>query len=161
MSEKLGYPYTRPRGPVAAMFSSPGPIYKLPPLVGEKNHDFESIHIKAPAYSFGHRYKINEYERSPGPAAYAQNAKVTNHGPDPGPSFSLKQRLDSKIHSVGPGPAQYLPNDNAIHPRAPEFQFGLRPEDHTRHIGPGKLFHQLRHAKYIHEHCFGTLLISL
>nr|CDS21238.1 outer dense fiber protein 3 [Echinococcus granulosus] len=78
--EKLGYPYTRPRVPIYATYGSPGPVYKLPPLLGEKDHDFESIHIKAPAYSFGHQYKNLYYEASPGPAAYPQNGKMTNHG---------------------------------------------------------------------------------
>ncbi|KAM7534719.1 hypothetical protein Aperf_G00000117772 [Anoplocephala perfoliata] len=126
--DKLGYPYTKPRVPISAMITGPGPIYKLPPLVGEIGHDFESTHIKAPGYSFGRRTKPIQVERSPGPAAYGQDAKVTTHGVSVGPSYSLKQRLDKLATTAGPGPARYLPNDDAIHPRSPEFQFGLRPQ---------------------------------
>ncbi|KAH9278746.1 Outer dense fiber protein 3 [Echinococcus granulosus] len=134
--EKLGYPYTRPRVPIYATYGSPGPVYKLPPLLGEKDHDFESIHIKAPAYSFGHQYKNLYYEASPGPAAYPQNGKMTNHGLMQGPAYSLKQRLDPDSSSPGPGPAQYLPNDNAVHPRSPGYQFGLAAPDLLKNPGP-------------------------
>ncbi|VDK35448.1 unnamed protein product [Taenia asiatica] len=134
--EKLGYPYTRPRAPIYATYGSPGPVYKLPPLLGEKDHDFESIHIKAPAYSFGHQYKNLHYEASPGPAAYPQNGKMTNHGLMQGPSYTLKQRLDPDPSTPGPGPAQYLPNDNAMHPRSPGYQFGLAAPDLLKNNGP-------------------------
>ncbi|VDM23297.1 unnamed protein product [Hydatigera taeniaeformis] len=134
--EKLGYPYTRPRVPVYATYGSPGPIYKLPPLLGEKDHDFESIHIKAPAYSFGHQYKSQHYEASPGPAAYPQSGKMTNRGLVQGPAYSLKQRLLPDASTPGPGPAQYLPNDNVVHPRSPGYQFGLAAHDLLKNTGP-------------------------
>lgn len=40
------YDYTRPRGPIAAMYSSPGPCYGLPGLVGQREHDPRSVHFK-------------------------------------------------------------------------------------------------------------------
>uniref|UniRef100_A0A8B9UQJ6 ODF3A protein n=1 Tax=Anas zonorhyncha TaxID=75864 RepID=A0A8B9UQJ6_9AVES len=43
----------RPRGPIAALYSSPGPKYGLPTNVGYRLHD-PSRH-RAPAYSFGAR----------------------------------------------------------------------------------------------------------
>lgn len=137
-SDKLGYPYTKPRVPIGAMITGPGPIYKLPPLVGEIGHDFQSTHIKAPGYSFGHRTKVIQAECSPGPAAYAQDAKVTTHGISVGPSYSLKQRLDKSATTSGPGPARYLPNDDTIHPRSPGFQFGLRPPILNKNPAPGE-----------------------
>ena len=33
---------TRPRGPIAAMYASPGPAYGLPPLTGYNDHDARS-----------------------------------------------------------------------------------------------------------------------
>ena len=50
------YNYTKPRGPVAAMYSSPGPCYALPGLVGQPNHDPRSVHNKGPSYPFGIRH---------------------------------------------------------------------------------------------------------
>lgn len=51
-----GFVYTRPRGPIAAMYNSPGPCYSLPTLVGQPNHDFRSVHVKKPAWVFGIRH---------------------------------------------------------------------------------------------------------
>ncbi|VDD74526.1 unnamed protein product [Mesocestoides corti] len=136
MSEKLAYPYTRPRGPIGAMNRGPGPIYMLPPLLGEKDHDFESIHNKAPAYSFGRILKGLSYSRSPGPAAYAQNPHVTNHGNMDGPRFTMKPRLPTDASTVGPGPAKYNPTDDLIHPRPPQFQFGVRLNDIMKSQAP-------------------------
>ena len=52
----IGYNYTKPRGPVAAMYGSPGPCYALPGLVGQPNHDPRSVHNMAPSYPFGIRH---------------------------------------------------------------------------------------------------------
>nr|CDS25867.1 outer dense fiber protein 3 [Hymenolepis microstoma] len=137
-SSNPDYPYTRPRGPIGAMFSSPGPIYKLPTLVGEKGHDFESTHYKAPAYSFGRRTKINQSgESSPGPAAYAQNPKMTVRGEFSGPSYTLKYRTGKIDTNASPGPARYLPNFDQILPKSPEYKFGLRPDIYNKNSTPG------------------------
>ena len=50
------YSETKPRGPIAAQYHSPGPIYNLPGLVGGNNHDPRSVHEQKPAYSFGTRH---------------------------------------------------------------------------------------------------------
>ncbi|VUZ55579.1 unnamed protein product [Hymenolepis diminuta] len=137
-SANLDYPYTKPRAPISAMFSSPGPIYKLPTLVGEKGHDFESIHYKAPSYSFGHRTKLHKPgECSPGPAAYAQNPKMTTRGEFLGPSYTLKYRTDKTDTSSSPGPAEYLPNFSTVLPKSPEYKFGLRPDISNKNPTPG------------------------
>ncbi len=45
---------TQPRGPISAMYSTPGPAYGLPGLVGSvTQHDPRSVHKKGPSYSFG------------------------------------------------------------------------------------------------------------
>lgn len=54
------YEYTKPRGPIAAMYSSPGPCYQLPTLVGSMGHDIRSNQPKAPAYPFGLKYAKSE-----------------------------------------------------------------------------------------------------
>lgn len=53
LCSNMVYNYTIPRGPIAPMFSSPGPAYKLPGLVGQPGHDPRSVHEKKPAYPFG------------------------------------------------------------------------------------------------------------
>lgn len=51
-----GWVPTKPRGPIAAMYNSPGPCYALPTLVGQPGHDFRSVHNKKPAWVFGIRH---------------------------------------------------------------------------------------------------------
>lgn len=55
-----GWVPTRPRAPIAAMYSSPGPKYMLPTLVGQPHHDYRSVHVKKPAWPFGIRYKTSQ-----------------------------------------------------------------------------------------------------
>lgn len=133
----LGYPYTRPRGPIGAMYAGPGPIYMLPPLLGEKSHDFQSTHDKAPGYSFGRVLTELSYSRSPGPAAYCQNPKFTNHGDMTGPLHTMAPRTSKSDTSVGPGPAKYNPTDDIVHPRPPKYQFGIVLKDITKSQAPG------------------------
>ena len=51
ISWKMPYEYTRPRGPIAAQYSSPGPCYALPSLIGAPTKD--GSQPNAPAYHFG------------------------------------------------------------------------------------------------------------
>ena len=69
------YNYTRPRQPIAAMFSSPGPCYGLPSLVGQQNHDIRSVHQKYPAWNFGIRHGKFRDDCSPGPC-YFPDSKI-------------------------------------------------------------------------------------
>lgn len=64
----MTYNYTKPRRPVAACYSSPGPIYGLPSLIGYHNHDPLSVHPKNPAYTFGHRGKWGSHSFTTGPS---------------------------------------------------------------------------------------------
>jgi len=58
---------TKPRGPIGAMFGSPGPSYGLPGLTGRSNHDPSSRFVKAPAYHFGPRWVNDQPTPGPGP----------------------------------------------------------------------------------------------
>jgi len=69
------YECTTPRGPVAAMFTGPGPSYGLPGLTGRSNHDPCSRFAKAPAYHFGSRSLGEEQTAGPGPC-YMPQPKV-------------------------------------------------------------------------------------
>lgn len=85
------YQATVPRGPIAAMYGSPGPIYVLPGLVGQPRHDPRSVHSKAPAYPFGKRHGKFADDCSPGPA-HLPHAKIYRNGMDGSPHYSLYGR---------------------------------------------------------------------
>ena len=70
------YKYTRPRGRIAAMDSSPGPCYALPSLMGQSHHDPRSAHTRGPAFAFGTRHRHEEAGgASPGPC-YLPDTKM-------------------------------------------------------------------------------------
>lgn len=101
---------TRPRGPIAAMYGSPGPCYALPGLTGKVRHphDPRSVHNRAPAYCFGQRHGKWRDDCGPGPV-YNPNARFTRYGHDGSPHFSLYRRpVDLKLHKT-PGPGAYSP----------------------------------------------------
>ncbi|KAA0188166.1 Outer dense fiber protein 3 [Fasciolopsis buskii] len=125
---ELGYPYTKPRAPIGAMYTSPGPVYMLPPLIGEKNHDLRSTHIKAPAYSLGKQLNDIYHERSPGPAAYAQNSKYTNIGECTMPKYTITGIPKELKRGLAPGPADYNveAGKKLVYPGVPAYPMGLR-----------------------------------
>ena len=77
-SVTMVYNYTIPRGPIAAMYTSPGPCYGLPGLCGhiQQTHDPRSVHLKKPAYTFGLKPPLKDSSCSPGPK-YKPDAKVS------------------------------------------------------------------------------------
>ena len=72
-----GYNYTVPRGPIAAMYSSPGPCYGLPGMCGflQQPHDPRSVHTRKPAYTFGLKPPLKTPSVGPGPK-YKPDPKV-------------------------------------------------------------------------------------
>ncbi|CAG5127510.1 unnamed protein product [Candidula unifasciata] len=112
-----GYAYTRPRGPIAAQYNSPGPCYMLPTLVGQPKHDFRSVHPKKPAWD----------DCSPGPC-YLPQDKYYRTGPDGAPRFSLYGRPRDLTTYKTPGPGAYKPESagNLYGPSPPKFSFGAR-----------------------------------
>ena len=85
------YKYTRPRGPIAAMYSSPGPCYALPGLVGHQCHDPRSSHCRGPAFPFGLRHSGLSGDNSPGPS-YFPGSKTYRDGRDGAPHYSMSAR---------------------------------------------------------------------
>jgi hypothetical protein len=121
------YNYTVPRAPIAAMYSSPGPCYGLPGLVGQNVHDPRSVHFKNPSYSFGTRHGKFRDDCSPGPA-YFPDPKMYKDGKDGTPHYSLYSRQkDSTLFPV-PGPGAYRPEKSGRSAQysAPEYSFGSR-----------------------------------
>lgn len=103
---------TQRRGPIAAEYSSPGPCYALPGLIGQPGHDTRSVHHKGPAYPFGLKRAKFTDECSPGPKYQPEN-KIFKDGKDGTPHYSLSSRnRDLKrwvsISVVLKGRCQYL-----------------------------------------------------
>lgn len=121
----MSYEPTRPRGPVAASFTGPGPTYHLPGLVGQKFHDPRSVHIMKPAHTFGHRVGSTQNDRSPGPSKYCPNAKLYRTGMDGTPKYSISGRHPSKSKHRTPGPGAYNLVGSKGHPRH-AYTFGGR-----------------------------------
>ncbi|KAI5098014.1 outer dense fiber protein 3-B [Silurus meridionalis] len=96
----------KPRGPIAAMYSGPGPKYALPGSTGLNDHDPQKW--KAPAYSFGVRYRQLNENCSPGPC-YLIPSNITRNGREGNPVYSLYSRpKDSRLFQT-PGPGTYQP----------------------------------------------------
>lgn len=121
------YEYTKPRGPIAAMYSSPGPCYALPGLVGQPKHDPRSVHFRGPAYPFGIKHGKTRDDCSPGPA-YLPQPKIYRDGKDGTPHYSLYSRRTDGVHFRTPGPGAYAPERSGqmAYVRHPAYSFGSR-----------------------------------
>ena len=135
------YNYTKPRGPIAAMYSSPGPCYGLPGLVGQNTHDPRSVHHKGPAYPFGIRHGKWRDDASPGPC-YLPQAKCYRDGMDGAPHYSLYSRQRENLGFKTPGPGAYSPEASGPLSKyeAPKYSFGIRHRHRRTDNTPGK-FH--------------------
>ena len=137
--DSMVYEYTRPRGPIAAMYSSPGPCYGLPGLVGQEHHDPRSSHCRGPAYLFGVRHSGLTSDSSPGPC-YLPDSKTYRNGRDGSPHYSLYARHRHQSAFLTPGPGTYRPEDSAPtarQPSAPAYSFGVRYQDRSIDSSPG------------------------
>jgi len=121
------YNYTKPRGPIAAMYSSPGPCYALPGLVGQKLHDPRSVHYRGPSYPFGIRHGKYRDDCSPGPCYYP-DSKIYRDGRDGTPHYSLYSRPRDGTMFKTPGPGAYQPENAGPSStiQAPKYSFGSR-----------------------------------
>lgn len=133
------YNATKPRMPIMAMYSSPGPCYALPGIIGQKTHDPRSVHYKGPAYAFGIRHGKFRDDCSPGPC-YLPDAKQFRDGKDGTPHYSLYGRpRDLKTFCTPGGPA-YRPEEagEMTKHRAPAYSFGNRHRHRRTDSCPGK-----------------------
>ncbi|KAM9292843.1 ciliary microtubule associated protein 1B [Morus bassanus] len=126
----------RPRGPIAALYSSPGPKYGLPTNVGYHLHD--PSRGRAPAYSFGVRVGGRQEERSPGPA-YLLPPGTTAKGKDGTPAFSIYGRPRDLPPIRTPGPGCYSPEraGRLAFPSAPACSLRSRTRHSASHQTPG------------------------
>jgi hypothetical protein len=118
---------TKPRGPIAAMYNSPGPCYSLPSLVGQPSHDPRSAHSRAPAFCFGVRHGKLREDCSPGPCHFL-DPKHGRNGKDGTPHYSLYGRPRNLTTFKNPGPGSYSPEKSGPNTKAmaPQFSFGSR-----------------------------------
>jgi len=122
------YNYTKPRGPIAAQYRSPGPCYGLPGLVGQQQHDPRSVHFKGPSYIFGIKHGKFRDDCSPGPC-YNPNPYITRSGKDGTPHYSVYGRQRDTSYFKTPGPGAYCPENAGASAKgrlAPAYSFGSR-----------------------------------
>lgn len=134
----IGYNYTKPRGPIQAMFKSPGPAtYGLPDLVGQGKHDPRSAHYKNPAYSFGVKHGKLSDDCSPGPC-YQPEGKIYKNGKDGTPHYSLYARYRDIARFNVPGPGAYSPEQSGpmAHFHHPKYSFGSRTRQRKNDCSP-------------------------
>ncbi|XP_061752169.1 protein tyrosine phosphatase domain-containing protein 1 isoform X3 [Nerophis ophidion] len=94
----------RPRGPIAALYGSPGPKYALPSLTGSSKHD--PTKNKAPSYSFRASYDITKQDISPGPK-HLIPSNITKNGRDGARAFSFGSRPKDLARFQVPAPNRY------------------------------------------------------
>uniref|UniRef100_A0A672GKJ0 Tripartite motif containing 35-30 n=1 Tax=Salarias fasciatus TaxID=181472 RepID=A0A672GKJ0_SALFA len=132
----------KPRGPIAALYGSPGPKYGLPGLTGGSQHD--PTKHKAPAFSMGTRHCEFKGQHSPGPA-HSIPSNVTRTGRDGTPAFSLCGRLRDPLIFKGPGPGHYAPEqaEKSVFPAAPAYSLSGRSKERSTSLTPGPAAYSL------------------
>lgn len=130
---------TKPRGPIAAMYSSPGPCYQLPNLIGYEGHDSRSTHQKAPSYVFGLKHESRKSGFSPGPKYSFSHLQVFRDGKDGTPHYSLYGRPKQRPLNLTPGPGSYsiTPSTKSVFESAPIYSFGQRHQNRRTDSTPG------------------------
>ncbi|XP_056138676.1 outer dense fiber protein 3-B [Lampris incognitus] len=132
----------KPRGPIAALYSSPGPKYSLPGLIGMSNHDPRKL--KAPVFSFGTRHSQSRSDCSPGPK-YLVPSKMTKVGRDGTPAYSLYSRTKTPQLFQAPGPGRYSPERSGkyIFYSAPAYSLSGRSRELDNDKTPGPAAYML------------------
>ncbi|KAJ0029550.1 hypothetical protein NQD34_004547 [Periophthalmus magnuspinnatus] len=132
----------KPRGPIAAMYKSPGPKYSLPGLTGDKVHCLTKL--KAPNYSFGTRHELSASNLSPGPR-YLVLSNITRVGRDGTPAFSLQGHPKDPRIFQAPAPGHYSPEKStkSIFRSSPAFSLSGKPKESTNGLVPGPASYQL------------------
>ncbi|XP_037017232.1 outer dense fiber protein 3 isoform X2 [Artibeus jamaicensis] len=131
----------RPRGPIMALYSSPGPKYLIPPTTGFVKHT--PTKLRAPAYSFRGAPMLLAENCSPGPR-YSVNPKILRTGKDYGPSFSILGRYCTKT-VLTPGPGDYFPERSTkyVFDSAPSHSISARTRTFRVDSTPGPAAYML------------------
>ncbi|XP_027017123.1 outer dense fiber protein 3-B [Tachysurus fulvidraco] len=126
----------KPRGPIAALYSGPGPKYALPGVTGQNDHDPRKW--KAPAYSFGIPYRYNRESGTPGPS-YLIPSNITRTGRDGNPAYSIYSRPKDVKLFQSPGPGTYRPEKAEVSCfySAPSYSLSARTDLFHKDQTPG------------------------
>lgn len=130
------------RGPIAALYNSPGPKYALPGFTGVHYHD--PTKHKGAAYSFGTRHRMFSSDCSPGPG-YLVPPNITNTGRDGTPAYSLYGRPKELQTFQTPGPGRYSPEHagKSAHYSAPAYSLRPRTKGFRHDQTPGPAAYML------------------
>ncbi|VTJ89105.1 Hypothetical predicted protein [Marmota monax] len=160
----------RPRGPIMALYSSPGPKYLIPPTTGknlsalggrggrrgksqEQGLGWPGVGLgfmkhtptkqRAPAYSFRGAPMLLAENCSPGPR-YSVNPKILRTGKDLGPAYSILGRYHTKT-MLTPGPGDYFPEKSTKHvfDSAPSHSISARTKTFRVDSTPGPAAYML------------------
>ncbi|KAK3548359.1 hypothetical protein QTP70_011290 [Hemibagrus guttatus] len=132
----------RPKGLIAALYSSPGPKYALPAATGQNEHDPRKW--KAPAYSFGIPHRQYRENCTPGPA-YLIPSNITRIGRDGNPAYSLYSRPKDPQLFQTPGPGSYRPEKASVTTfySAPSYTLSARTNLFRKDQTPGPAAYML------------------
>ncbi|XP_068958930.1 ciliary microtubule associated protein 1B [Petaurus breviceps papuanus] len=149
----------RPRGPIAAQYSGPGPKYQLPPSTGRYFPE-RATHLtfpKAPGHSMAGRTKDLQEELTPGPAAYTVpplfGCRLIHKVSAPNYSICGRSTVGAFCQDLSktPGPCAYHEvNPGVYKTRAPQYTMQPRtslPQDNSVKPGPAAYYpHKSRQA---------------
>ncbi|XP_031794093.1 outer dense fiber protein 3B [Sarcophilus harrisii] len=161
----------RPRGPIAALHSGPGPKYMLPPSTGRyfPERATNVAYPKPPGHSMAGRTKDLQEAETPGPAAYSVpsllGCRLIHKASAPTYSICGRTSVGSFCQDLSktPGPCAYQEvNPGVYKTKAPQFTMQPRtsiPQDITRKPGPAAYYPQqfrqtpgpsfgIRHSEY-------------
>ncbi|XP_068272115.1 ciliary microtubule associated protein 1A-like [Nyctibius grandis] len=115
----------RPRGPITAQFTSPGPKYSIPRATGYLTHD--PTKSKAPVWTFHGAKPPVVGSCSPGPRHYVQPS-VTRNGKYVVPAHPIYGLPKIMLSNMTPGPSNYSTDKAGKHlyKCAPSPSMGFR-----------------------------------
>ncbi len=97
---------------------------------------------QGPAYSFGLKSGKFKDDCSPGPAHFP-DARLTRHGKDGTPAYSLYSRHADKNNFNVPGAGTYRPEDQkvmeGVFNKQPQYTFGIKHKYRGSDNTPGEL----------------------
>uniref|UniRef100_A0A8D2KTS8 Outer dense fiber of sperm tails 3 n=1 Tax=Varanus komodoensis TaxID=61221 RepID=A0A8D2KTS8_VARKO len=113
----------RPRGPIMAQYTSPGPKYYIQPGIGYVSHI--PTKRRAPAYSLGGSRPPASKDCPPGP--YKVQGSMTCRGRKSAPAYTMAGRPRVRVETT-PGPASYSPEKGhkIIYKTAPVHSLSCR-----------------------------------
>ncbi|GAB0187579.1 outer dense fiber protein 3-like [Grus japonensis] len=125
----------RPRGPILAQFTSPGPKYSIPGTTGYLAHN--PTKTKAPAYTLRGAKPPMTDSSSPGPRYYVQPS-ITRHGKHTAPAQHICGLPKVKTE-ITPGPSDYSTDkaDKHLYQCAPVQSMAFRHKALKTNQSPG------------------------